>query len=156
MTAKWESYLKKIGEREERATQDIFLENVKKFILHLIDTVDKDISSADLENYKTFLDEKAKKDRLANCPKCDGYLINKKTFIGCSNYPDCEFSLPLKFRNKALTGANVLDLASGKETIVKGIKSQQDEKKKYNAIIKLTDEGIKFVGFANSKQKKGR
>ena len=38
MTAKWESYLKKIGEREEKATQDIFLENVKKFILHLIDT----------------------------------------------------------------------------------------------------------------------
>lgn len=156
MTAKWESYLKKIGEREERATQDIFLENVKKFILHLIDTVDKDISSADLESYKIFLDEKAQKDKLADCPRCDGSLLKKKTFIGCSNYPDCEFSLPLKFRNKSLTGANILDLASGKETIVKGIKSQQDEKKKYNAIIKLTDEGIKFVGFANSKQKKGR
>jgi DNA topoisomerase-3 len=156
MTAKWESYLKKIGEREERATQDIFLENVKKFILHLIDTVDKDVSSADLESYKIFLDEKAKKDKLADCPMCDGSLLKKKTFIGCSNYPDCEFSLPLKFRNKSLTETNILDLVNGKETTVKGIKSQQDEKKKYNAIIKLADEGLKFVGFANSKQKKGR
>lgn len=156
MTAKWESYLKKIGEREERATQDIFLENVKKFILHLIDTVDKDVSSADLESYKIFLDEKAKKDKLADCPMCDGSLLKKKTFIGCSNYPDCEFSLPLKFRNKSLTETNILDLVNGKETTVKGIKSQQDEKKKYNAIIKLADEGLKFVGFANSKHKKGR
>lgn len=156
MTAKWESYLKKIGEREEKATQDIFLENVKKFILHLIDTVDKDVSSADLESYKIFLDEKAQKDKLADCPRCDGSLLKKKTFIGCSNYPDCEFSLPLKFRNKSLTETNILDLVNGKETTVKGIKSQQDEKKKYNAIIKLADEGLKFVGFANSKQKKGR
>ncbi len=41
MTAKWETYLKKIGKRE--GNQENFINNIKKFIVHLLEAVPNDI-----------------------------------------------------------------------------------------------------------------
>lgn len=45
MTAKWESYLLKIGER--KGTQTTFLANIQKFVSHLLEVVPGQIQSID-------------------------------------------------------------------------------------------------------------
>ncbi|HAQ3913653.1 TPA: topoisomerase [Enterococcus faecium] len=71
----------------------------------------------------------------------------KKSFYGCSNYPECKFTLAEHFRKKKLTKTNVKELLEGKETLVKGIKNK--EKKPYNAVVKIGEKGyIDFISFS--------
>ena len=71
----------------------------------------------------------------------------KKSFYGCSNYPECKFTLAEHFRKKKLTKTNVKKLLEGKETLVKGIKNK--EKKSYNAVVKIGEKGyIDFISFS--------
>ncbi len=44
--------------------------------------------------------------------------VLKKSFYGCSNYPECKFTLAEHFRKKKLTKTNVKELLEGKETLV--------------------------------------
>jgi len=76
------------------------------------------------------------------------FTINlKKSFYGCSNYPECKFTLAEHFRKKKLTKTNVKELLEGKETLVKGIKNK--EKKPYNAVVKIGEKGyIDFISFS--------
>ena len=70
----------------------------------------------------------------------------KKSFYGCSNYPECKFTLADNFRNKKLTKSNIKALLQGETTIIKGIKNK--EKKPYNAEVKQNDKGyIELVSF---------
>jgi DNA topoisomerase-1 len=45
------------------------------------------------------IDAKEQQMQLGDCPKCNGKLkiirINKKQFVGCSNYPECKQTYPL-------------------------------------------------------------
>lgn len=145
MTAKWESYLRKIGNRE--GSIEHFLGNIQKFILHLIENVPNDISALDTGSYEAQKTKEEEKSIVGKCPKCQGNITAKKSFYGCSNYPDCKVTLPDNFRKKKLTKGNIKDLLSGKETLVKDIKNAN--KKTYNAVVKLNDKGyIDFVSFA--------
>ncbi|WP_445513446.1 topoisomerase DNA-binding C4 zinc finger domain-containing protein [Staphylococcus pseudintermedius] len=72
---------------------------------------------------------------VGKCPKCGNNIVLKKSFYGCSNYPECKFTLAEHFRKKKLTKTNVKELLEGKETLVKGIKNK--EKKPYNAVVKM-------------------
>lgn len=68
----------------------------------------------------------------------------KKSFYGCSNYPECTFTLAEHFRKKKLTKTNVKELLEGKETLVKGIKTK--DRKSYNAVVKIGEKGyIDFI-----------
>jgi DNA topoisomerase-3 len=79
-------------------------------------------------------------------------VVLKKSFYGCSNYPNCTFTLSDQFRKKKLTKTNLKDLLFGKETVVSGIKKA--DKTTYNAKIKLSDTGqITFVSFVNAPKK---
>jgi DNA topoisomerase-3 len=81
------------------------------------------------------------------CPKCGNNIVLKKSFYGCSNYPECKFTLAEHFRKKKLTKTNVKELLEGKETLVKGIKNK--EKKPYNAVVKIGEKGyIDFISFS--------
>ena len=63
---------------------------------------------------------------------------------GCSNYPECTFTLAEHFRKKKLTKTNVKELLEGKETLVKGIKTK--DRKSYNAVVKIGEKGyIDFI-----------
>ena len=74
-------------------------------------------------------------------------FVLKKSFYGCSNYPECKFTLAEHFRKKKLTKTNVKELLEGKETLVKGIKNK--EKKTYNAVVKIGEKGyIDFISFS--------
>ena len=75
------------------------------------------------------------------------FSVLKKSFYGCSNYPECKFTLAEHFRKKKLTKTNVKELLEGKETLVKGIKNK--EKKPYNAVVKIGEKGyIDFISFS--------
>lgn len=50
MTAKWETYLKKIGKRE--GNQENFITNIKKFIVHLLEAVPNDIEKLNFSDYQ--------------------------------------------------------------------------------------------------------
>lgn len=153
MTAKWESYLKKIGAGE--GNQKTFLENIKKFINHLIDNVANDVSCLDFSSYKKEIEEKSEKETVGNCIKCGSAVIKKKSFYGCSNYPSCKFTVADNFRKKKLTKKNLKELLEGKETTIKDIKKADGNK--YSANVKLNEKGyIEFISFANTEKSKTR
>lgn len=150
MTAKWETYLKKIGKRE--GNQETFIANIKKFIVHLIEHVPDDVQKLNFHTYQAEVKKETEKQTIGKCPKCGGNVVLKKSFYGCSNYPNCTFTLSDQFRKKKLTKTNLKELLVGKETVVSGIKKA--DKTTYNAKIKLSDTGqITFVSFVNPPKK---
>lgn len=157
MTSEWETYLRKIGSKSG-GKQQIFLNNVKKFIIHLIENVPEDIKTLDTNAYEEKIKEKELANTFGTCPECGGLIKHKKTFYGCSNYPKCRFSLPDSFRKKNLTKTNVAALLNNESTTVKGIKNK--EKKVYAAVIKLKKNNetgscsLEFVSFATTAKKK--
>lgn len=145
MTAKWETYLKKIGKRE--GNQENFINNIKKFIVHLLENVPTDIEKLSFADYQEQKEKEAEKSIVGKCPKCGNNIVLKKSFYGCSNYPECKFTLAEHFRKKKLTKTNVKELLEGKETLVKGIKTK--DKKSYNAVVKIGEKGyIDFISFS--------
>ena len=85
--------------------------------------------------------------KVGKCPKCGNNIVLKKSFYGCSNYPECKFTLAEHFRKKKLTKTNVKELLEGKETLVKGIKTK--DRKSYNAVVKIGEKGyIDFISFS--------
>ena len=59
MTAKWETYLKKIGKRE--GNQENFITNIKKFIVHLLEAVPNDIEKLNFSDYQEQKEKEAEK-----------------------------------------------------------------------------------------------
>ena len=146
MTAKWEVYLKKIG--QGTGSQEAFLTNIKKFIEHLLKQVPADIETLDTQQYIENKQKKTEKNTVGKCPKCGSPLISKKSFYGCTNYPTCRFTLATNFRKKKLTKKNLSELLEKNATTVTKVKAK-DGKKTYNAHVKLNDKGyIAFVSFA--------
>lgn len=145
MTAKWEGYLKKIGQKQ--GTQEAFLTNIKKFIIHLLEHVPADIDKLDIQHYEQAKKVEQEQNIVGKCPKCEGNILKKKSFYGCSNYPNCTFTLAGDFRGKKLGKKNIEELLSGKETIVTKVK-KKDSKDTYNAKVKTNKKGyIEMVGF---------
>ncbi|WP_410985474.1 DNA topoisomerase III [Bacillus cereus] len=145
MTAKWETYLKKIGRREGNI--ETFLANIQKFVVHLIEKVPGYIAALDIKEYEVQKQKEEEKSIVGECPKCGSGIKARKSFYGCSNYPECKFTLPDNFRKKKLGKTNVKNLLEGKETVIKNIKKA--DKNTYNAVVKLNEKGfIDFVSFA--------
>ncbi|HGK7029804.1 TPA: DNA topoisomerase III [Streptococcus agalactiae] len=148
MTAKWETYLKKIGQSVPGVSQEKFVGSIQKFVRHLIEVVPDQIEQIDFSAYKEAKQKEEEKKTIGTCPSCqEGLLKQKKDFYGCSRYPDCSFTIFDNFRHKKLTKTNLIDLISGNETIVKGVKNK-DKTKTYNAIIKLIDGKLEQQGFS--------
>ncbi|WHY75804.1 DNA topoisomerase III [Neobacillus sp. WH10] len=128
MTAKWEQKLKEISEGS--AVPMHFMEQTKKMVLHLIS------SSIDQSRNWTFSEEvtqnftpgKQKTRRktvtkLGSCKKCEGVIIDKGSFYGCSNYKNnqCNFTISKKILGKNITQKNVkLLLSEGKTELIEG------------------------------------
>ncbi len=78
----------------------------KAVLIESIKFLDRILSEIDTEKLGKCLKEGIEEDRrrelekifVGRCPKCGGNLVIKKAekrFIGCLNYPKCDFSLPL-------------------------------------------------------------
>lgn len=172
MTAKWETYLKKIGSNQG-GSQEAFIANIQKFIQHLLVTVPPNIAkltfkphqqtNAPRTNYQhtTPVNNKNKKKvthptkpssskSLGYCPKCQHEVILKQEFYGCLNYPNCRYTLPTHYRNKKLTKANVQAFLKRKETVITGIKTK--DKTTYHARVLQNDRGfLEFIAFESKK-----
>lgn len=145
MTAKWETYLKKIERNEGNV--ETFIANIQKFIVHLIEKVPGYIAALDIREYEVQKQKEEESSIIGKCPKCGSGIKARKSFYGCSNYPECKFTLPDNFRKKKLGKTNVKNLLEGKETVIKNIKKA--DKNTYNAVVKLNEKGfIDFVSFA--------
>lgn len=153
MTAKWETYLKRIGQSFPGVSQEKFLESIKKFIEHLIVEAPNQIETIDFSDYIKEKEARENRENIGDCPICkNGTLRKKKQFYGCSNYPNCKFSIWESFRNKKMSRKNLKELLEGKETTVVGVKAKEGNKT-YNASVKLVDGQVKFIGFADKKEK---
>ena len=82
MTAKWETYLRKIGNGQ--GSSELFLGSIAKYLNQLILDVPTQL------NEKTFhmtIENTATRKEVAPCPTCKkGTIISRKNFYGCSAY----------------------------------------------------------------------
>jgi DNA topoisomerase III len=151
MTAKWEQKLKEISEGS--ASPKHFMEQTERMVTHLISTgigqsanwvfseeVRKDFSPAKRGTRKnTFT-------KLGPCKKCDGSVVDKGNFYGCTNYKNnqCDFTISKKILGKNITQKNIkLLLTEGKTELIVGFTKND---KTFNAKLFL-DEKEKRVKF---------
>lgn len=142
MTAKWESYLRKIS--AGTGTQQAFLQNIEKFLRHLIETAPQIVQTTDI-TAAAELAEQAVKGPIAKCPSChQGELLEKKSFYGCSRYQEgCKFTISKRIASKKITASQVRDLCEkGLTKPIKGFKSKKGSS--FSARLKLTQEKIEF------------
>lgn len=143
LTADWEKHLEQV--REGKLTQEAFLGSIERFIKHLIEQAPYLFKDSKVQEQAKKIQ---KENEIAKCPNCENSLVDKGKFYGCTDYPDCKFTLSKKFRDKKLTKSNVKELIKEKETIVTKIKAKSGNK--YNAKVKLnTKNYIEFVEFEN-------
>ncbi|MDY0409825.1 DNA topoisomerase [Virgibacillus soli] len=142
MTAKWETYLRKIGNGE--GTGQHFLNNVTKFIQKLLQDVPNELDKQEINialppapssRRKTY-----KPKEVAPCPACgNGTIVHRKSFYGCSNYKNgCKQTFPGTFLKKRLTPAQVKLLCTkGRTSVIKGFTSSAG--KKFDAPLEFKD-----------------
>src|SRR5699024_1766746 len=80
MTAKWETYLKKIGKNE--GSQELFLDRIKQMIQSLVEDAPDKIGHMQQE-----LQQVEEQSCVGKCPSCKNSMIQDKVkFYGCTNY----------------------------------------------------------------------
>jgi len=132
MTAKWESFLKKIG--EGKASKEQFINQTAVFIKKQINEVPKKLNSTTITNSIT---KEKESNHIAKCPSCkNGYILDKKTFYGCSGYKDgCKVTFPKKWLEKNLSKTVIKSLCEKKKT--NKIKGFKGKKGSFEAKLKL-------------------
>src|SRR5699024_2261843 len=86
MTAKWETYLKKIGKNE--GSQELFLDRIKQMIQSLMEG-----APAKNGHIQKVLQQVEEQSYVGKCPSCkNGMIQDKGKFYGCTNYQSgCTF-----------------------------------------------------------------
>ncbi|WP_462411964.1 DNA topoisomerase III [Neobacillus sp. Marseille-QA0830] len=152
MTAKWEQKLQQISEGDASPGQ--FMEQTKKMVQHIIS------AAVNHSDSWTFSDEvansfspgkpkfkKRSPTKLGPCKKCDGYIIDKGDFYGCSNYHKnhCNFTISKKILGKMITQKNIkLLLSEGKTDLIEGFVNKE---RTFNASLMLDEKEsrLKFL-----------
>lgn len=153
LTAKWESYLKRIGSKQ--GTQEAFLKNIKKFIVHLIEAVPKQLEAVDLSEEKATISAVKNKSEayrdLGVCPKCKtGHVQLFNKLAACSN-EECAFKVWVKMASKNLTKTNLQQLVSNGKTSTP-VKGFTGKKGKFDAFVILKEDFT--LGFEFPERKK--
>jgi DNA topoisomerase-3 len=143
LTAKWESYLKKIGKKE--GNKNTFVKNTIAFTRK---TVSETKVSMESLNIVSAIKEMQEVDHIAICPTCKkGYIVDRKTFYGCSEYKyGCKQSFPKKKNEKTLSKTVIRQLCEkGRSTSkVKGFK-KKDSEDKFDAFLELKNGNVTFA-----------
>ena len=142
MTAKWEAYLRKIGNGE--GTQEHFLGSIAKFIHKLLEEVPPHLEAQKIDIKlppKTSRSTKSyAPQEIAPCPACQqGTIVARKDFYGCSAYKNgCKMTFPGVFLKKKLTPTQVKLLCTkGKTNVIKGFTANNGNK--FDASLSLVD-----------------
>ncbi|MFD1021081.1 type IA DNA topoisomerase [Thalassobacillus hwangdonensis] len=136
MTAKWESYLKKIGSGD--GSKQLFIKQTRQFIEKLIQEAPEAIQQV---NVKTTGEGPKKKwnEPVAKCPACsNGSIIDRYKFYACSGYKEgCKVTFPKRLAGKSLTPNMIKTLCEKKRTkVLKGFKG----KKPFSTALTLDEE----------------
>src|SRR5699024_8084633 len=134
MTAKWETYLKKIGKDE--GSQELFLDRIKQMIQSLMEDAPNKINQM-----QQALQQVEEQSSLGNCPSCKkGMIQDKGKFYGCTSYHDgCRFTLSKKVLGKTISQSNIKKLLNGERTnFIKGFKSKKG--KSFDAYLRYIKE----------------
>lgn len=146
MTAKWENYLRKIGNGD--GSSDYFLGNIAKFIDSLIENVPKQIEDTQFQVRSIPSTKKATRRNVsvASCPTCKkGTIVTRKGFYGCSAYKEgCKQTFPGIFLKKKITPTQVKHLCTkGQTNTIKGFVGKNGNK--FDAALKLEDGKLAFI-----------
>ncbi|QFT89319.1 DNA topoisomerase 3 [Bacillus sp. THAF10] len=154
MTAKWEQRLHEIG--QGNASPGEFMEQAKKLSVKLIEDAKKlseewNFTGIDKSEF-TYKHKGKGKGRASSlgakigpCKKCDGNVIDKGSFYGCSNYKEnqCDFTISKKILGKAISVTNAKKLLTeGKTEEIKGFKKGE---KIFNANLEWKNEKVQFA-----------
>lgn len=148
MTAKWENYLRKIGNGE--GSQDRFLGSIAKFIYSLINDTPSQLKNKNItiklpprepsSKYARF-----KLEPIAPCPKCgQGSIVARKNFYGCTNYKNgCTQTFNGFFLKKKITPSQIKLLCTkGTTNIIKGFEAENGQK--FDAKLALEEGKVKL------------
>lgn len=147
MTAKWEAYLRKIGNGE--GSSEHFISTIARFINKLIQEVPHQLQVEALEQNITAIQ---KNSVIAPCPTCKkGSIVQRKTYYGCSEHAHgCKQTFPGQMLGKKLSEKNIKDLCTkGRTSMIKGMKSKSG--KNFNAALKFENQKISFEFASNKK-----
>lgn len=140
MTAKWETYLRKIG--NGNGSQEAFLGSVSKFLHHLIQVTPEKVAGT---NIQAAIDSAPSNEPIVECPICHkGKMVARKSFYGCSNYrAGCKFTVSKTIASKKLSPNQVKDLCqNGVTKEMKGFKSKKGTS--FSAKLKLDQGKVVF------------
>ncbi len=111
MTAKLERDMDLIaeGKLDEKS---VLIESAK-FLNEVLSNVDfEELGKSLREGIEEDRKKEIEKNSVGKCPKCGGVLVIKrkeKRFVGCSNYPKCDFTLPLPQKGRLYVTSKVCD-----------------------------------------------
>jgi len=131
------------------------MEQAKKLSLKLIENAKKQsenwsFEKFDLSEFKKERDKgrgkgKTMGTKVGKCKNCDGDVVDKGTFYGCSNYSTnkCDFTISKKILGKTISQINAKKLfKDGKTDTIKGFKKGE---KTFDAKLKYTEGKIQFL-----------
>ncbi|MFJ8260953.1 DNA topoisomerase 3 [Rummeliibacillus sp. NPDC094406] len=140
MTAKWETYLRKIG--NGNGSQEAFLGSVSKFLHHLIEVTPEKVAGT---NIQAAVEATPSNEPIVECPIChQGKMLARKSFYGCSNYKaGCKFTVSKTIASKKLSPNQIKDLCqNGVTKEMKGFKSKKGSS--FSAKLKLEQGKVIF------------
>lgn len=148
MTAKWEQRLSEIGVGTAQAAT--FMEQVKKLSRKIVEDAIQSSPNWEFSGLKTeeIIRTNSKftlGKKVGKCAVCNGDIIDKGKFYGCSQYKQtkCSFTLPKMILGKKISQTNVKKLLLGEETnLIKGFKKNG---RTFNAKLKLIDQKLQFL-----------
>lgn len=148
MTAKWEQRLKEITEGE--ASPKHFMELTEKMVTHVIASAVQEaenwtFSPEDQEGFQPGKQAKTKRTvKLGSCKLCNGHVVDKGNFYGCSNYQstNCSFTVSKKILGKSITQKQIKHLLTdGSTEMIQGF---QGKGKTFDAKLVWEDKEQKF------------
>lgn len=141
MTAKWEMYLKLIGEGV--GSQEAFIEKTKAFITKTISETEDKIKNND--KIVQLKEQAEEKNHITSCPVCKkGYMIDKNKVYACTEESNgCKFVIFKKMADKNLSETMIKTLCEkGSTAKLKGFKSKKG--KSFDAKVKLNEGKVEF------------
>lgn len=135
MTAKWETYLKKIG--SGAGDRNTFISSTLKFIKNQIKNVPRTFNNSQIDK---IIDSEIKSNSVAKCPSCSGYIVNREKFYGCTGYVNgCKVTFPKKLASKNITKTIVKTLCEkGRTNKLNGFTNKKGNK--FKTALVLDDE----------------
>ncbi|MGY4691272.1 DNA topoisomerase 3 [Salibacterium sp. K-3] len=137
MTAKWELFLRKIGEGE--AEKQTFIDNTAAFTKKLVDTAAQEVENVQIPESGLPAPKKGTGKRrsvapIAACPSCGkGSIVLRKSFYGCTEYSNgCRQTFNRTILGKTITKAHIRALCEkGKTPVIEGFQG----KRPFNAAL---------------------